>query len=56
MPTGQDWRQSPSLGLRLVRLLVKQLDGALEVKVSAGTEFQVSFMPAKPESPEQAIV
>ena len=53
MPAGQDWRRSPSLGLRLVRLLVEQLEGTLEVKVGAGTEFELSFMPAKLEQREK---
>ena len=42
-----DWRQSRSLGLRLVQLLVGQLDGTLEVKVSAGTEFRITFKSQK---------
>ena len=53
MPAGQDWRRSPSLGLQLVRLLVEQLGGALEVKVGVGTKFELSFMPAKPEQREK---
>jgi len=53
LPAGQDWRQSPSLGLRLVQMLTKQLEGALEAKVGAGTEFQVSFMQSHPERVEK---
>lgn len=44
LPPGLDWRQSRSLGLRLVQMLVRQLEGALEVKIDAGTEFQVTFL------------
>jgi two-component sensor histidine kinase len=40
---GLDWRQSDSLGLRLVQILAKQLSATVEVQGSQGTEFSVSF-------------
>jgi PAS domain S-box-containing protein len=48
LPAGLDWRQSRSLGLRLVQMLARQLGGALEVSVDAGTEFQVTFLQPAP--------
>ncbi len=40
-----DWRQSTSLGLRLVRLLTEQLGGTVESRLPAGggTEFEIVF-------------
>ena len=43
LPPGLDWRQAPSLGLRLVQMLTGQLNGTVEVKSGEGTEFEVSF-------------
>ena len=43
LPEGLDWRQSRSLGLRLVQILTSQLRGTVETKVDSGTEFQVAF-------------
>jgi PAS domain S-box-containing protein len=43
MPLGLDWRQTHSLGLRLVGLLVEQMHGTLEVGGPPGTEFRVTF-------------
>ncbi len=45
LPTGLDWRQSSSLGLKLVQLLAGQLDGAVTVRTNSGTgtEFEVAF-------------
>jgi hypothetical protein len=34
-------------------MLVRQLDGVLDVKVDAGTEFQVTFLPPAPEESEK---
>lgn len=42
---GQDWRQKRSLGLNLVRMLTKQLKGAVEMESSDGTSFFVTFPP-----------
>jgi two-component sensor histidine kinase len=43
LPTGLDWRQADSLGLRLVRILAEQLDATVEVQSCEGTEFSVGF-------------
>jgi two-component sensor histidine kinase len=43
LPEGLDWRQSRSLGLRLVQILAGQLGGTLETGTGLGTEFQVIF-------------
>jgi two-component sensor histidine kinase len=51
LPAGLDWRQSRSLGLRLVQLLAGQLNATVEVKVRAGggTDFLITFAPSQPE-------
>ncbi len=43
LPVGVDWRQSRSLGLRLVQILTNQLRGTLETGSGPGTTFQVNF-------------
>ncbi len=43
LPAGMDWRQSRSLGLRLVQILTNQLRGTLETGSGPGTMFQVNF-------------
>jgi len=43
LQTGQDWRQSGSLGLRLVQILAGQLRGTLETGSGPGAEFRVTF-------------
>lgn len=43
LPEDQDWRQSQSLGLRLVQILANQLQGAVEKSPGPGTEFKISF-------------
>lgn len=43
LPVGLDWRQSPSLGLRLVQILTGQLRGTVETGTSPGAEFRVTF-------------
>lgn len=43
LPAGVDWRQSPSLGLRLVRILAGQLSGAVETGTGPGADFQITF-------------
>ena len=40
---GLDWRQSSSLGLRLVQILAGQLHGSVETGTSPGAEFRVTF-------------
>jgi PAS domain S-box-containing protein len=41
IPADLDWRNADSLGLRLVILLVDQLDGTIELDRSAGTVFTI---------------
>jgi len=48
-PAGFDWRQTRSLGLQLVRMLVGQLGGTLDVRTDGGTTFQITFKPTRPE-------
>ncbi len=43
LPPGFDWRESRSLGLKLVVDLTKQLDGAIEVEPGRGTTFRITF-------------
>jgi len=45
LPADVDWRQSRSLGLRLVHLLSRQLDAAVEVRQGGGTDFLITFKP-----------
>jgi len=43
MPEELEWRQTSSLGLRLVQMLAGQLNATVEVSSHSGTEFTVSF-------------
>jgi PAS domain S-box-containing protein len=43
LPAGMDWRQSSSLGLRLVRILAAQLHGTVDTGIGPGAEFQITF-------------
>lgn len=43
LPAGFDWRQSRSLGLRLVQMLAGQLHAAVEVTSVGGVEFTITF-------------
>jgi PAS domain S-box-containing protein len=43
LPSGFDWRQPSSLGLRLVQMLSKQIDAEVEVHQEEGTEFAVTL-------------
>ena len=45
LPPDLDLFNSNSLGLQLVNVLVKQLDGALEVNGQHGAEFKITFFP-----------
>jgi two-component sensor histidine kinase len=49
-PEDLDFRNSESLGLKLVSGLVEQLDGAIELDNSRGTEFKISFGESLQES------
>ncbi|MFA6332552.1 MAG: ATP-binding protein, partial [Methanoregula sp.] len=39
VPAGLDWRNTSSLGLRLVNTLVDQLNGTIELDRTSGTSF-----------------
>jgi two-component sensor histidine kinase len=44
VPDGFDWKNSSTLGLKLVRTLVKnQLDGSIDMKSNNGTKFTIKF-------------
>jgi two-component sensor histidine kinase len=43
LPDGLDKQESLTLGLRLVRMLVAQLQGRLEIRQNEGTEFCLNF-------------
>jgi PAS domain S-box-containing protein len=43
LPEEMDWRQSASLGLRLVQMLAGQMRGRVRTGPGPGTEFQISF-------------
>lgn len=43
LPAGFDWRSAPSLGLRLVQMLTRQLHGTVEASSGPGTEFRIRF-------------
>jgi len=42
-PAGFDWRSAPSLGLRLVQMLARQLHAAVELESANGTTFTITF-------------
>ena len=43
IPEGVDFRQSRSLGLQIVNMLVKQLQGTIELHRGVGTEWEIVF-------------
>ena len=43
LPADLDWRQSTSLGLRLVQMLARQMRGTVQTGPGPGTEFQINF-------------
>jgi two-component sensor histidine kinase len=43
LPADLDWREAPSLGLRLVQMLSRQIDAEVEVHQEEGTEFSVTM-------------
>ena len=43
LPAGLDWRRARTLGLRLVQMLARQLDGSVDTGPGPGTEFRISF-------------
>jgi two-component sensor histidine kinase len=46
LPGGFDWKQSRSLGLRIVDILARQLDGALQWEPGPGAAFALTFRKA----------
>ena len=43
LPADLDWEKSEALGLRLIKMLSKQLNGSIELDRSAGTVFRLKF-------------
>ncbi len=43
LPHGLDWQQCPTLGLRLVQILTRQLDGTIKKGTGPGTAFTIIF-------------
>ncbi|MCX6683560.1 MAG: PAS domain S-box protein [Methanoregula sp.] len=43
IPSGFDWRNAPSLGLRLIITLVEQLNGTIELDRNNGTSFIITL-------------
>lgn len=43
LPAGLDWRSAPSLGLRLVQMLARQLNATVELESANGTTFTITF-------------
>lgn len=54
LAAGRDWRQSGSLGLRLVPMLAKQLNGVVEASNDGGAEFRLTFDP-RPAEPSAEL-
>lgn len=46
LPNGVDFHTTETLGLRLVQMLVKQLDGSIELSSESGTRYMIQFKPA----------
>lgn len=42
-PTGMDWQATPSLGLRLIRMLSDQLSADLQLRHESGVTFELQF-------------
>ncbi len=51
LPKDFDYRESPSLGLKLVHTLVDQLGGTVEVDREGGTQFRITFREVKQQPP-----
>ena len=45
LPAGLDFREADTLGLQLVKTLVDQLEGIIELQPAAGTAFKITFYP-----------
>jgi two-component sensor histidine kinase len=44
LPLGLDWNTSPTLGLRLVRTLARQIDADLKIRGREGAFFSITFL------------
>ncbi len=53
MPSEIDWKNTPSLGLRLVSSLIRQLKGTVELDRTEGTKFHLSIPVVGSQSPEE---
>jgi PAS domain S-box-containing protein len=51
LPSDLDWRQSRSLGLRIVHILARQLMGTVHQELGAGADFSLTFRKAASQSP-----
>jgi two-component sensor histidine kinase/sensor domain CHASE-containing protein len=51
LPKDFDYRESPSLGLKLVHTLVDQLGGTIEMDREGGTQFRITFREIKQQPP-----
>ncbi len=51
IPADLDWKNSPSLGLRLVTTLVDQMNGTVELDRSNGTLFTMVLHEKEPSGP-----
>jgi len=52
LPPGLDWKTSPTLGLRLVRTLARQIDAGVKTGGREGTFFSITFHDGLPFSPD----
>jgi two-component sensor histidine kinase len=48
LASGSDWKSSPTLGLRLVRTLARQIDAEVKTSGRAGTLFSITFLDGLP--------
>jgi two-component sensor histidine kinase len=44
LPPDLSWETSPTLGLRLVRTLARQIEAIVEINSSNGTVFSIKFL------------
>ena len=51
IPVDLDWRNTQSLGLRLVNTLVDQMNGTVELERNAGTRFTIVLHEKEPRNP-----
>jgi two-component sensor histidine kinase len=50
LPKELDFQDSPSLGLKLVNILVEQLGGSIDLDREGGTEFRIGFAEMKQQT------